>query len=412
MSVVLKADNVGKKFSRTLRQMMFYGAADMLAGACGSFPDSSTLRPGEFWAVNDVSFELNRGESLGIIGPNGSGKTTLLRMLNGIFMPDAGRIEVKGKVGGLIHVGAGFHPMLTGRENIYINGSILGMTKKEIDRKFDQIVDFADIGDFLDSPVRQYSSGMYVRLGFAVAVHSAPDILLIDEVLAVGDRDFSLKCYQKMQEIRDQGSTTVLVSHNEYVIRERSRRALYLRAGKTAFIGPSDEAIRLYIKDDLQLKAQRGRDPEKDATLKFGTRKAEITGFRFSDPQGHEVTSVPTGGRLQAEIRYRAFDTVLSPVFSVNFYTDNGLVYGANNEYENVVLPDLCIGTGVLHLTLPQFHLPTDTYYVSVMIAEHTAGDLVDCQHFAYTLVVERAANARGSLKLPTAWALKPEGAA
>jgi len=407
MSIVLKADNAGKKFSRTLRQMMFYGAHDMIAGACGCLPQNEVLRPGEFWAVNGVNFELKRGESLGIIGPNGSGKTTLLRMLNGIFMPDAGRIEVYGKVGGLIHAGAGFHPMLTGRENIYINGSILGMTRKEIDRKFDTIVGFADIGDFLDSPVRQYSSGMYVRLGFAVAVHSDPDILLIDEVLAVGDRDFSLKCYQKMQEIREQGATTVLVSHNEYVIRERSQRALYLRAGRPVFMGPSDAAISLYIKDDLQLKARHVRDQKTaDTPLKMN-KKAEISGFRFFDTEGRDIASVITGGVLRAEISYSAVKPVFKPVFSVNFYTDNGLVYGANNAYENVILPDLQTGKGKLLLTLPQFHLPTDTYYVSVMIAEENPGDLVDCQHFAYTLVVERAANARGSLKLPTAWALE-----
>ena len=407
MNIILKVDNAGKKFARTLRQMMFYGAGDMMAGACGCFPESEALRSGEFWAVNGVSFELQRGESLGIIGPNGSGKTTLLRMLNGIFMPDKGRIEVHGKVGGLIHVGAGFHPMLTGRENIYINGSILGMTTREIKQKFDAIVDFADIGDFLDSPVRQYSSGMYVRLGFAVAVHSAPDILLIDEVLAVGDRDFSLKCYQKMQDIREQGATTVLVSHNEYVIRERSQRALYLRGGKTIFVGPSDSAISLYIKDDLQLKALRAPDKKIESVPVKVSQKAKITAFRFLDPDGREVSGVSTGGILLAEIRYLTTEVVKSPVFSVNFYTDNGLVYGANNSYENVVLPDLKTGTGKLLLTIPQFHLPTDTYYVSVMIAEKTPGDLVDCQHFAYTLVVERAANARGALKLSTAWALE-----
>jgi len=222
---VIRADNVGKKFAKSLRQMMLYGARDIVFGSLGFGEPSEYLRAGEFWAVDRVSFEVRRGEALGIIGPNGSGKTTLLRMLNGIFMPDRGTIDIDGRVGGLIHVGAGFHPMLTGRENIYVNGAILGMTKKEIDRKFDAIVDFADIGDFLDAPVKQYSSGMYVRLGFAIAVHADPDILLVDEVLAVGDRDFSLKCYQKMKEIRERGTTIILVSHNEYVIRSGRRSA-------------------------------------------------------------------------------------------------------------------------------------------------------------------------------------------
>jgi lipopolysaccharide transport system ATP-binding protein len=411
MNIVLKADGVGKKFARTLRQMMFYGARDMAASACGQLPDSTRLRSGEFWAVKDVDFELKRGESLGIIGPNGSGKTTLLRMLSGIFMPDAGRIEVRGKVGGLIHVGAGFHPMLTGRENIYVNGAILGMPKAMIDRKFDSIVNFADIGDFLDSPVRQYSSGMYVRLGFAVAVHSEPDILLIDEVLAVGDRDFSLKCYSRMQEIRDAGATTVLVSHNEYVIRERSQRALYMRGGSPVFIGPSEDAISLYIRDDLRLKAGRGHDLDAGGKREAlpADRKAAITGFCFRDADGREISGLSTGGLLRAELRYTCVRAVVNPVFSVNFYTDNGLVYAANSAYENVRFPDLCTGRGMITLTLPQFHLPTDTYYVSVMIAENNPADLIDCQHFAYTLVVERAANARGALKLATAWDMRGE---
>ncbi len=406
MAVVLKADNVGKKFSRTLSQMMFYGAQDMAASVFGAIPDSQLLRSGEFWAVNDVSFELRRGESLGIIGPNGSGKTTLLRMLNGIFMPDTGRIELNGRIGGLIHVGAGFHPLLTGRENIYVNGAILGMSRKDIDRKFAAIVDFADIGEFLDSPVRQYSSGMYIRLGFSIAVHSDPDILLIDEVLSVGDRDFSLKCYQKMQEIRERGATIVLVSHNEYVIRERSQRALYLRHGRPVFLGPSEEAISLYIKDDLELKAIRSK--EKRAEPQQGvSKKAEILGLRFLDKDENPVSGISTGKLLRVEVFFEAFGTIAQPVFSVNFYTDNGLVYSANNAYENIVLSDLKPGRGRLILTLPQLHLPTDTYYVSVMISEKNPADFIDCQHFAYTLIVERAPNARGTLKLSTAWALE-----
>ncbi len=211
---MITVQNAGKKFSRSLNRSMLYGAVDILQSIGGFLPDSSRLRQDEFWAVEDVSFELKKGETLGIIGPNGSGKTTFLRMLNGIFMPDKGSIEVIGRVGGLIQVGAGFHPMLSGRENIYINGSILGMTKKEIDANLQSIIDFADIGDFLEAPVKHYSSGMFVRLGFAVAIHCRPDILLIDEILAVGDKNFQLKCYQKMNDIRKQGVTIILVSHN------------------------------------------------------------------------------------------------------------------------------------------------------------------------------------------------------
>ncbi|MCK4325438.1 ABC transporter ATP-binding protein, partial [bacterium] len=182
--IAIKVEHVSKKFCKRLRHTMLYGTVDIARSTLGLLPHSGQLRVGEFWAVDDVSFELKRGETLGIIGPNGAGKTTVLKMLNGIFMPDKGKIIIKGRVGALIEVGAGFHPMLTGRENIYINGTILGMSKREIDKKFDDIVNFADIGDFIDSPVKHYSSGMYVRLGFAIAIHCEPDILLVDEVLA------------------------------------------------------------------------------------------------------------------------------------------------------------------------------------------------------------------------------------
>ena len=178
---------------------MWYGVKDMgseLFGRRNSNPDKPELRPDEFWAVQNVSFELNRGDCLGLIGRNGAGKSTLLKMLNGLLKPDTGRIEMHGRIGALIELGTGFNPILSGRENIYINGSLLGFTKAEIDQKFDAIVDFAEIGEFIDMPVQNYSSGMKVRLGFSVAAQMEPDVLLVDEVLAVGDMNFKLKCIQ------------------------------------------------------------------------------------------------------------------------------------------------------------------------------------------------------------------------
>jgi lipopolysaccharide transport system ATP-binding protein len=234
--VVIKLEHVSKKYCKNIKDSMIYGLTDIGRNLVGLKSRAEQLRKNEFWAVNDVSLEIKRGESFGFIGANGSGKTTLLKMLNGIFWPDKGRITVNGRVGALIAVGAGFHPMLTGRENVHINGAILGMSKKEVDQKFDDIVAFADIGDFLDAPVKHYSSGMYVRLGFAIAVHSDSDILLIDEVLAVGDKDFQVKCYQKMNEIRKKGTTIILVAHNEYTIREYTTRCLYLQNGNERFL--------------------------------------------------------------------------------------------------------------------------------------------------------------------------------
>src|SRR5438270_5108779 len=197
--VIIEANNVSKKFCRSLTHGMKYTAADVMRDTLGLRGANDRLRKSEFWAVKDLSFKLERGECLGLIGANGAGKSTLLKMLNGIIRPDSGAIRMKGRVGALIEVGAGFHPLLTGRENIYINGTILGMSRREIDRKFDAIVDFSGLdAGVLDAPVKSYSSGMYVRLGFSIAAHCEPDILLIDEVLAVGDVTFQSACLRKL----------------------------------------------------------------------------------------------------------------------------------------------------------------------------------------------------------------------
>lgn len=209
---------------------MYYGAKDAVRRILGMEAQSDVLREKEFWALEDISFELKRGECLGVIGPNGAGKSTLLKLLNGIISPDKGRLMTRGRVGALIQVGAGFHPNLTGRENIYVNGQILGMDKAFIDNKFDAIVDFADIGDFLDTPVKFYSSGMFVRLGFAVAAHMEPDVLLVDEVLAVGDIGFRAKCYNVIYEFQKQASI-IIVSHNMYQVARTSTQAMHLRGG-------------------------------------------------------------------------------------------------------------------------------------------------------------------------------------
>lgn len=244
--IVIKAECISKKFCKSLRYVMTYGATDITRDFFNIKSKTEKLRDGEFWAVDDVSFELKRGETLGVIGPNGSGKSSILKMLNGIYMPDQGKIEIKDRVGALIEVGAGFHPMLTGRENIYVNGAILGMSKKEIDKKFDEIVDFADIGDSLDSPVKHYSSGMFVRLGFAAAVHCEPDILLVDEVLSVGDYGFQCKCLSKIGDLKKKGTAVILVSHNMHTISSSVNEVILLNNGKHVQFESVTEGITAY----------------------------------------------------------------------------------------------------------------------------------------------------------------------
>lgn len=242
--VIIKAEGVSKKFSLSLKNSIKWGLVDIARDFIGTPSKSEELRLDEFWALQDVNFEVRRGECLGLIGPNGAGKSTLLKMLNGIIRPDKGAIEIHGRVGALIEVGAGFHPLLTGRENIYINGAIMGLSRAEINDSFDAIVDFADLGKFLDMPVSYYSSGMYVRLGFAVAAHLKPDILLIDEVLAVGDAGFRAKCYERIYSILREAAV-IFVSHSMVHVNRMCNSVLLLGKETNLFSSPA-HAIKRY----------------------------------------------------------------------------------------------------------------------------------------------------------------------
>ena len=215
-----------------------------------------------FLAVDDVSFRVDQGESIGLMGLNGSGKSTLLKLINGVMKPDTGSVLTRGRIAGLIATGAGFHPQLTGRENVFLNAAILGMTEQETKAKFDDIVEFADVGKFLDVPVGNYSSGMFARLGFAVAVHTDSDIFLVDEVLAVGDRPFKRKCIARMEEIRATGRTLFYVSHAPGSVRKMCERVLVLEKGRLAFDGPTDEGIKFLHYDDSDEDDDNTEEPD------------------------------------------------------------------------------------------------------------------------------------------------------
>lgn len=247
--IVLSVKNVSKRFCRDLKRSLLYGVKDIAGEVFGAKRNDVTLRTGEFWALNDVSFELRRGEALGLVGANGAGKTTLLRIISGLIKPDQGSVEVQGRVAPLIALGAGFNPVLTGRENIYVNMSILGLSKAEIDDRFDAVVNFAEIGEAIDAPVQTYSSGMAARLGFASAIFTHPDILLIDEVLAVGDIQFRAKCYRKLAQLRKRGVSFILVSHNPIAIVSICDLAIYLNHGTVKSIDQVDKVLSIYEND-------------------------------------------------------------------------------------------------------------------------------------------------------------------
>lgn len=234
--VLVKVENLSKKFCKDLKTSLWYGVKDLCSNVLGDKNDNSDLRPKEFWAVKNINFELRRGECLGLIGHNGAGKSTLLKILNGLINPDQGKVTMKGRVCALIELGAGFNPILTGRENIYNNGAVLGFSKIEIDSKVEEIIDFAEIREFIDMPVQNYSSGMKVRLGFAVAAQMQPDVLIIDEVLAVGDLGFILKCFKKIDQLLP-FSAVVFVSHSMPMIARVSSQILFMEKGESALQG-------------------------------------------------------------------------------------------------------------------------------------------------------------------------------
>lgn len=375
--IAIKVDHVSKKYCKSLKKSMLYGMNDIARNALGFSSHSEKLRDGEFWAVDDVSFELKKGETLGIIGPNGSGKTTFLKMLNGIFWPDKGKITVKGKVGPLIGVGAGFHPLLTGRENIYVNGAILGMSKKEIDEKFDDIVAFADIGDFLDSPVRNYSSGMFVRLGFAVAVHCEPDILLVDEILAVGDVGFRAKCYNKIAELQN-NCAVVIVSHAMPQISRLCSKTIVMHHGKDKFQSNNiPEAIEEYhgLFDTAESKIMEYGD-SKITNIKLSARKInDYYGIKFDDDLTIQFDA-------SIEQRFKSLEvnvTILSHGMEV--------IAQCNSKNNNIDVVNLYTQTH-FSVKIPHLNLNPGNYYISLSIVDAVTNDILCWYHASTKLTV------------------------
>lgn len=299
-------------------------------------------------AVDNVSFALRPGEALGIIGPNGAGKTTLLKLLAGVTQPTRGRITMQGRFAALIELGAGFHPELTGRENIFLNGALLGLSKAEIQRRFAEIVDFAGVGAFLDTPVKRYSSGMYARLGFAIAAHVEPNVLLVDEVLAVGDYAFQQKCYAHMARLqRQQGTALIFVSHNMEAVRRVCTQGLVMYRGQAIFQGSAGEAVIRY--SDALRQAARQTQPtvpsEGGLTERVMTFDAEIGRVTLCNQQGEPITVVHSGERVRVLVEIQFNKAVIHPIFSFTIRTPDGrLVYDTTTRWRQMLTPDFAAG--------------------------------------------------------------------
>lgn len=359
--------NISKKFCKDLRRSMAYGIYDIGRDMFGLPANSGNLRKDEFWALDDVSFELKKGETLGIIGPNGSGKSTLLKLLNGIFRPDKGSIEINGRIGALIEVGAGFHPMLTGRENIYVNGAILGMSKKEIDKKFDAIVDFSGIGDFLDSPVKYYSSGMYVRLGFAIAIHAEPDILLIDEVLAVGDIKFQNKSYERILKIKDNCSI-IIVSHSLLSLSRMCDAALWLDKGKSRKYGQAQEVIREYSNVSLRESSGGGNVNVTDRSI-TATGDLYMEKVRLYDGYGNEKDVFNYNDDLVVQCNYVAAKELGKISFRITISLPTaGVIFGACMLLDGINRDHIFAGTGTVVCRFNKIPLAEGTYQLNINV--------------------------------------------
>lgn len=372
MSMAISVQDIGKQYWRAPRATHDNSLREALIdGARGLLTRRSEARPTKegFWALKDVSFGIKHGENVGIIGMNGAGKSTLLKLISRIAAPTTGSIRLVGRVGALLEVGTGFHRELTGRENIFLYGSILGMHRHEIAEKFDAIVAFSEISDFIDMPVKRYSSGMYVRLAFSVAAHLEPDILLLDEVLAVGDYGFQKKCIDFALRLQKKGATIILVSHNMFSIKMMCRRVIYIKQGRVAFDGPTDEGLRLYEADSHLT----------DSSWFQGNKLSpiDIECFEVLDESGEPRTLFEYGDRLRLRLRYTISAPMRRPQlrFSIT-RSDDVLCCNFSSLLDGADLSDLST-RGTVELLTPPLKLVADSYALSVTVVGDDGGQVV-----------------------------------
>lgn len=366
-----------------------------------------------FWAIQDVSFDVQQGDCFGVIGPNGSGKSTLLKLITGILEPTQGEISVSGRVASLLELGAGFHPELTGRENIYLNGSVYGLSRRQMRSRVDQVIDYAELGDFIDVPIKHYSSGMYVRLGFAVAIHSDPDILLVDEVLAVGDVAFQHKCLDSIQLFRAAGGTLLFVSHDVSSIQALCNKAIWLDHGKVrAAGGPLDVAMAYinHIADEAQAKAGTVPLAAPGEGRRWGSGRVEVTRVELRDKEGRERKVFFTGSPMEIRLSYTIRKGGNEPVFGLAIHHQNGVhVCGPNTQFDGLRIPSTQ-GDGQVTYQIPQLPLLEGLYTVSVAAVDSADSEVYDYHDRAYSFRVspERARERYGVVTLGGSWTVEP----
>jgi homopolymeric O-antigen transport system ATP-binding protein len=363
---------------------------------------NASRRADTFWALQEISFDVPRGGAVGVIGRNGAGKSTLLKLLAGITAPTRGRIVIRGKVVALIEVGSGFHPELTGRENVFLSGAILGMGRREIAAKLESIVDFAGVGQFIDTPVKWYSSGMYVRLGFAVAAHLEADILLVDEVLAVGDAEFQVKCLQRIQELRDRGVTSLFISHDLTAVERLCDSAILLEAGKIAATGAPAAVVAAYHRR-LALW-----DPESgETTIDSPKSGIALTNVSLRSPDGAKAVAFSTGAPLTIALRYAAARPIPNVEFEVRYYSPDGKTRlaapstGESRQPLHVKPPG-----GVVEFHCPALPLNRGRYSIGAVVRDMTTTKVLAWWDGDTRLYVSSGPVTDAQLYIPHSWRL------
>ena len=414
--VAVQVDGVSKRFRRQTVQP----STTLKSTVVDFFLRRRHAEPtAAFQVLKGITFTVPEGQTLGLIGRNGSGKSTLLKLLAGIYRPDHGKIAVRGKVGALLELGAGFHPEFSGRENILINGIVLGLSKRAVREQLDDIIRFADLEEFIDEPVKTYSMGMYMRLGFSVAVHADPDILLIDEILAVGDEAFYQKCYDKLADFRRRGKTIVLVSHDLSTVGRWCDAVVWIEDGRIREQGMPQRVIDLYrqtvadeaaegaVAEHRRLEQEVSQTVDGDTSQRWGSREVEIISVTMLQSSGQESYTFQDGEAARAVIHYRVHRQVQDPVFGMAIMRSDGLwCYGTNTAIEGMTLPPLG-DEGRVEVLLERLDLMAGTYYLDVAV-HAVDGYPYDYHHGLYTFTVKSDLHDVGVFRIPHSWIIKP----